>query len=1078
MSTFSFFHGKYKSSQIVGVVLAFVFVFGAFLFATNYKTVSAADDCSLLGGAIVGTECQVTTNVGNKSGTFNLDETLHLTSSGKITVLENTFLTININNGGDLVMDTGSEISSIVGTGKSASAITINIVGDGTPNHGTATINGSIISKSARTGDGNTATQKPGGGQITVNAACNFTLGGTGKISSEGQDPGADLVHLQAGCDMVINGLVQSTGVGHAFPANPHNHCDNTYHADKPIGATACVEIWAGNSLVIDHTGSNVGQVTADSGGSGGSSGTSWADIFARGTILVKGTTTGLSAIHTNGNAGTNDNGGVLTIKSETATVTLQNLAAESNALGGGGKGGTVNVEAYNDVVITGATIKARGTLTGGAPAGGHINIRSYNGSDVSDASSVLDVTGKNPGNGTVSLIACGTVGFPLGTIIPGTIVPSKTTSSCGGSPSFPNYVTFPICLEQPKDATLIVIKHVINDNNGTAVSGDFTMTINGITATGGNAFAGEENPGTTRIVTPGSYFVTEAGPAGYTESNSSDCTGTILAGETKTCTITNDDIPPSQSLLIVKKVLINDDGGTAAIGDFSFQVNGGNAISFEGDAENDIVVDPGTYSVIETPASGYATTYDNCSELVIPEGGTATCTITNNDIAPTLKLIKTVVNDNGGTAVPGDFQGQIDATNASWGIAKTVSAGTHTASEINLSGYAAGVWGGDCAESGSITLGLAENKTCTITNDDIAPQLTVIKHVINDNGGTAVAGDFTMNVTGTNVSNSSFVGSESGTTITLNAGAYTADEVAMTGYTKSLGADCSGTILVGETTTCTITNDDQPATLIIVKDATPNDLQDFTFTRSFGANFILDDDAGVSGEDNTYSNTQTFSGLPGNANYTVAEIIPNTYWSQQGIVCVKTGTGTTYPKTSVTNGMTVNLGLGASVTCTFLNSKQNPTRTLGFWQTHTAYTTSVFNAAPLSGSMFIGNGTTHKGPVDTIGKVFGAFYSSIPKKTVGGNRTSIDKARMQLLQQLVAAKLNCANFGCSAGVQTMITAADAAYAGTSESTILSFVGQVDAYNNSGDTLTIGNAGSATPTLSKSIANLSFWDLP
>ena len=35
--------------------------------------------------------------------------------------------------------------------------------------------------------------------------------------------------------------------------------------------------------------------------------------------------------------------------------------------------------------------------------------------------------------------------------------------------------------------------------------------------------------------------------------------------------------------------------------------------------------------------------------------------------------------------------------------------------------------------------------KTCTITNDDNSPRLIVIKHVINDNGGTAVAGDFTM---------------------------------------------------------------------------------------------------------------------------------------------------------------------------------------------------------------------------------------------------------------------------------------------------------------------------------------------
>ena len=34
----------------------------------------------------------------------------------------------------------------------------------------------------------------------------------------------------------------------------------------------------------------------------------------------------------------------------------------------------------------------------------------------------------------------------------------------------------------------------------------------------------------------------------------------------------------------------------------------------------------------------------------------------------------------------------------------------------------------------------MGQTKTCTVTNDDIAPKLIVIKHVVNDNGGTAVA--------------------------------------------------------------------------------------------------------------------------------------------------------------------------------------------------------------------------------------------------------------------------------------------------------------------------------------------------
>ena len=43
----------------------------------------------------------------------------------------------------------------------------------------------------------------------------------------------------------------------------------------------------------------------------------------------------------------------------------------------------------------------------------------------------------------------------------------------------------------------------------------------------------------------PGAYSVSETGPSGYAASYSADCTGTIAIGETKTCTVTNDDSRP-----------------------------------------------------------------------------------------------------------------------------------------------------------------------------------------------------------------------------------------------------------------------------------------------------------------------------------------------------------------------------------------------------------------------------------------------------------------------------------------------------------------------------------------------------
>jgi Prealbumin-like fold domain len=95
----------------------------------------------------------------------------------------------------------------------------------------------------------------------------------------------------------------------------------------------------------------------------------------------------------------------------------------------------------------------------------------------------------------------------------------------------------------------LIVVKHVVNDSGRTATAGDFTMTIGGVVAVGGNSFPGSES-GTDKVVTTGSYSVSESGPAGYLSTFSSGCSGTIGAGQTVTCTVTNDDTPAPLDLV------------------------------------------------------------------------------------------------------------------------------------------------------------------------------------------------------------------------------------------------------------------------------------------------------------------------------------------------------------------------------------------------------------------------------------------------------------------------------------------------------------------------------------------------
>ena len=140
----------------------------------------------------------------------------------------------------------------------------------------------------------------------------------------------------------------------------------------------------------------------------------------------------------------------------------------------------------------------------------------------------------------------------------------------------------------------------------------------------------------------------------------------------------------------------------------------------------------------------------------------------------------------------------------------------------------------GACDESGDVTLAVGDDVTCTITNDDVAPKLTLKKHVVNNNGGTATAGQWTMHIKagGNDVAGSSpFAGAEDpGTTRSLNAGSYDVSESGgLSGYTQtSIGGDCSAngsvTLAVGDEKTRTITNDDISPTLTVNKVLVPAD--------------------------------------------------------------------------------------------------------------------------------------------------------------------------------------------------------------------------------------------------------------
>jgi hypothetical protein len=196
----------------------------------------------------------------------------------------------------------------------------------------------------------------------------------------------------------------------------------------------------------------------------------------------------------------------------------------------------------------------------------------------------------------------------------------------------------------------------------------------------------------------------------------------------------------PSNPRLTLVKEVINDHGGTAPASAWTLTADGPSGFSGSGpsvSSGSDFVA--GTYNLSESGGpAGYSAGAWACSggtqvdtdTIMLEPGDDVTCSITNDDIGPKLRLVKTIVNDSGGLVTnPNDFGLRIDGFLVGNNSNYILTAGPHRASEDGLPGYEPGPWGGDCTPDGSITLALGETATCTITNDDsddVSPEFQI----------------------------------------------------------------------------------------------------------------------------------------------------------------------------------------------------------------------------------------------------------------------------------------------------------------------------------------------------------------
>lgn len=361
---------------------------------------------------------------------------------------------------------------------------------------------------------------------------------------------------------------------------------------------------------------------------------------------------------------------------------------------------------------------------------------------------------------------------------------------------------------------TLKVVKMLPNDNGGTLTISEVDLFVTDSSLVATQVYSDDVN-----TFAVGDYTVTEVNPdpVGYVESiTAGDCAsdGTIslALNQHKMCVFTNDDL--AATLTVITNVT-NDNGGTLLASGTTMTVTGNSPSpsSFTGDdiTGTDVTINAGSYEVTGSAVFGYDITYSADCPLgsdILP-GRTKTCTVTYDDIQPLFTVNSLIINDNGGTLTDADFPPFFDGSPVTYGVQFGIDASpvAYVVSELAQPSIYAYSFSGDCDASGNVTLSVGDVKQCTITNNDIAPKLTIIKQVINDNNGSATENDFVLTASGMILSH--------GVATDLNVGGYKVGEFADAAYDGTFSGDCDITngfihLGLGEVKTCTITNNDR----------------------------------------------------------------------------------------------------------------------------------------------------------------------------------------------------------------------------------------------------------------------------
>ncbi len=184
-----------------------------------------------------------------------------------------------------------------------------------------------------------------------------------------------------------------------------------------------------------------------------------------------------------------------------------------------------------------------------------------------------------------------------------------------------------------------------------------------------------------------------------------------------------------------------------------------------------------------------------------------------------TITVTKQVVNNFGGNHIVSDFHLFVDdgvnTIAVTSGVPTVVPVGNYTVAETGVQGYVGTFAPGfDCNGVGQVTLAEGDNKACKIVNNDLQPNITLVKHVI----GPADPSFFGLEIDGNLVPNNTSVSVSSNAAHTINEGGRTGYHfvgpiTGVSSYGQLCPTNLGGSITLneGETIVCHITNQQNP---------------------------------------------------------------------------------------------------------------------------------------------------------------------------------------------------------------------------------------------------------------------------